>query len=310
MSKKKIFGLNRSSVAVLLLLVYDAFVVNFSYFLALWFRFDCQISVIDPLYLEAWLKYTPINTAISLVVFVLFKLYRSIWTFASYREFFNVLYATVTAFVLNIFGMYFFLKFSNSLVSRMPITYYLFGFILQFLFVLFVRFAYRFILLERSRRNVARSAKSSRVMLVGAGAAGRMILHDMNLAADSKDKVVCLVDDNPQKLHKYLDGIQISGNRYDIPKLVEKYSVDKIYITIPSIKPADKKDILEICKDTSCELKILPDIYKLEDGKVNTKKLADVAVEDLLGREPILVDMKEIFKFIENKTILVTGGGG
>ena len=311
MSLKHKFRINRSTVAVILLFVYDAFSVNFSYFLSLWLRFDCRISEIDPNYINAWLKYIPINTVVSLAIFSFFKLYRSIWTFASYREFFNVAYATVCTFVANSLGITVLVNYlTDKMVRRMPYTYYVFGIILQFMFVLFVRFAYRFILLERSRYAVSHSEKSSRVMLVGAGSAGRLILHDMNLATDSQDKVVCLIDDNPQKIGRYIDNLCIAGNRHDIPSLVRKHRIDKIYITIPTISPADKKDILEICKDTDCELKILPDIYKLEPGELGTKNLTDVNVEDLLGRDPIVVDMSEIFGFLQGKTILVTGGGG
>ena len=304
-SKSK-FSVRRSDVAKILLFIYDAVAVNLSYLLALWLRFDCRINdIIDgaPAFLEAWLKFIPINTVASLVIFSIFRLYRSVWTFASYREFFNVAYASLISCSFHTVAI-------TLLFNRMPITYYILGAIIEFCLLLFVRFSYRFILLERSRLSVARSKKASRVMLVGAGAAGRMVLHDMNLATDSEDKVVCLVDDNPQKIGRYIDDVCIAGDRYDIPRLVEKHDVDKIYITIPSIKPADKKDIIEICNKTSCELKILPDIFKLEDGTVGKNKLMNVAIEDLLGREPITVDMGEIFAFLKNKTILVTGGGG
>lgn len=310
MNFKQRFKLNRSSLAVILLLVYDAFAVNISYFLALWLRFDCKIGDIPPEYINTWLKYIPINTAVSIVIFSLFKLYRSIWSFASYKEFSNVVLATVCTFCINSMGITALLHLNRAPISRMPITYYAVGVMFQFVFVLFVRFAYRFILLERKRYFVSRTRESARVMLVGAGSAGRMVLHDMNLATDSNDKVVCLVDDNPRKIGRYIDNMRIAGNRYDIPELAEKYNVDKIYITIPSLSPADKKDILEICKRTDCELKILPDVYKLESGEVSTKNLADVNIEDLLGRDPIIVDMGEIFEFLQDKTILVTGGGG
>ncbi len=311
--KKPNFFTNRNAVAKLLLILYDVFFVNFSYFLALWLRFDCEIQTLvttSPEYLKAWFWFIPINTVVAVLVFSMFKLYRSVWTFASYREFFNVSYATVCLSVFHIVGITVFVNISDLPLSRMPYTYYIFGVILQFMFVLGIRFSYRFILLERSRRKVANSKKSSRVMLVGVGSAGRMVLHDMNLATDSNDKVVCLVDDNPYKIGKYVDGLCISGNRYDIPRLVEKFNVDKIYITIPTISPVDKKQILEICKETDCELKILPDIYELHDAVVSKSTLVDVDIEDLLGRDPIKVDMTEIFEFLQDKTILVTGGGG
>lgn len=312
-SKMCSFFTNRSNFAKILLLIYDAFVINFSYLLALWLRFDCEINTLlntSPEFIKAWIMFIPINTVATLVLFRIFKLYRSVWTFASYREFFNVAYATASSFAVHVIGITTMVRFSQLPMNRMPYTYYVFGVLLQFVFVLGVRFSYRFILLERSRRAVANSKKSSRVMLVGAGSAGRMILHDMNLATDSKDKVVCLIDDNPHKIGKYIDGLCISGNRYDIPDMVQKFNVDKIYITIPTISPADKKNILEICKETDCELKILPDIYELRDDQVSKNTLVDVDIEDLLGRDPIKVDMAEIFDFLQDKTILVTGGGG
>ena len=310
---KKNRVISRNFIAKVLLFIYDAFVVNFSYILALWLRFDCELSTLmdtAPEFIKAWLWFAPINTVISLGIFSAFKLYRSVWTFASYREFFNVSYATFFSFVVHATGITVFVNLVDLPLSRMPYTYYIFGVILQFVSVLLVRFSYRFILLERSRRRVAGSKTSSRVMLVGAGSAGRMVLHDMNLATDSKDKVVCLVDDNPHKIGKYIDGLCISGNRYDIPRLVEKFEIDKIYITIPTISPADKKAMLEICKETDCELKILPDIYELRDETIGKNTLVDVDIEDLLGRDPIVVDMGEIFEFLQDKTILVTGGGG
>ena len=311
-NKKSKFSISRGTVAKILLVMYDAFVVNISYFFALWFRYDCNFnelingssSVTDaPDHFNAWLMFIPINTIFCLIVFKVFKLYHSVWTFASYREFFNVLYSSAITALIHTVAI-------TLIFKRMPVTYYFSGALIQFILILAVRFSYRFILLERSRRNVANSKKASRVMLVGAGAAGRMILHDMNLATESKDKVVCLIDDNPHKIGKYIDGLAISGNRYDIPAMVQKLNIDKIYITIPTIKPVDKREILDICKETDCELKILPDIYELQDSNVGKNTLVDVDIEDLLGRDPIVVDMDEIFTFLQDKTILVTGGGG
>ncbi|MDO4608807.1 MAG: nucleoside-diphosphate sugar epimerase/dehydratase [Clostridia bacterium] len=310
-NRTKPFSVIRGNLSKILLVIYDVLAVNFAYFLALWLRFDCEINTLLKdayIYIEAWAKFIPIYTVVSIIVFKLFKLYRSVWTFASYREFFNVAYATLTTCALHTIGVTVISRLIGG--SRMPFSYYLFGAMIQFVLIIAVRFSYRFILLERSRRAVANAKESKRVMLVGAGAAGRMILHDMNMATDSTDKVVCLIDDNPHKIGKYIDGFCIVGDRHDIPEMVQKHNVDKIYITIPSISSAAKKEILEICKETDCELKILPDVFKLEDGNISKSKLVDVAIEDLLGRDPITVDMSDIFSFLQDKTILVTGGGG
>lgn len=304
---------NRSRTVKIWLFLYDLLAVNLSYIVALWLRFDCHLDTLingSYVFVKAWLMFIPFNTAFTFVAFAFFRLYRSIWSFASYREFFNVVYATVVSFLFHVVGMAVMLSSVDIGISRMPFTYYIFGGIFQFMTVLFVRFAYRFILLERSRREVMRSKKNANVMLVGAGQAGRMILHDMNIATDATDKVVCMIDDNPYKTGKFIDNVLIAGNRFDIPQLVQKYDVDKIYIAIPTLSPSDRRDIVEICQKTNCKVKILPDIFKLEDSQINKQTLVDVNIEDLLGRDPINVDMSEIFNFLQDKIILVTGGGG
>ena len=171
-NKKSKFYMSRGTIAKILLLLYDVVMVNLAYFLALWLRFDCSLSTVfksHSAYVNIWLAFVPINTIICLLFFKLFKLYRSVWTFASYREFFNVVYSTFFSFAFHAIGITVLVNLNNSGLNRMPYTYYVFGATIQFLSVLLVRFSYRFILLERSRRKVANDKKSSRVMLVGAG---------------------------------------------------------------------------------------------------------------------------------------------
>ena len=147
-------------------------------------------------------------------------------------------------------------------------------------------------------------------MLIGAGAAGQIIIRDLNRASEVKAKVCCIIDDNPNKMGRYIEGIPIVGNRDDILLSAEKYKIDQILLAIPSASAEEKRDILNICKETGCEMKILPGIYQLVNGEVSISKMKSVAVEDLLGRDPIKVNMEEIFNALRNKTILVTGGGG
>ena len=196
-------------------------------------------------------------------------------------------------------------------LKRMPISYYLFGIMLQFVFTVAVRFSYRFILLERNRnKQNEEDAVLHRVMLIGAGAAGQIIIRDLNRASEVKAKVCCIIDDNPNKTGRYIEGIPIVGNRDDILLSADKYKIDQILLAIPSASAEEKRDILNICKETGCELKILPGIYQLVNGEVAISKMKNVAVEDLLGRDPIKVNMEEIFHALQNKAILVTGGGG
>lgn len=301
--RKKI-KLEHWQVIALYLMVYDAIVVNVSYALVLWLRFDCHYSAIPEEYVAAWMGFVPVNTLGCLLVFWYLHLYQSMWRFASYNEFARV--AVASGFTSVFHAVVITVNY-----RRMPITYYVFGALLQFLCVIGIRFMYRFVLLERDRRRAnEREARSKRVMLIGAGSAGQMILRDVQRARELNEKVCCIIDDNPNKWRRYIDGVQIVGGREDIMAAAEKYGIEKIYVAIPSADVETKRDILNICKETGCELKSLPGIYQLASGEVTVSTLKKVDVEDLLGREPIRVNMDEIFNSLSGKVILVTGGGG
>lgn len=299
----KIKGLRHWQVINIGLILYDILAVNASYFLALWVRFDCHISEIPKYYMDAFLSFAPIYTVICIAVFWRARLYKSIWRFASYSELLRVGAATVVTFLIQTVGI-------TLLFKRMPITYYFTGTILQFFTVLAIRFSYRFILLERSRREKETSSDCNKVMLIGAGTAGQLILRDTVKAHEVKDKVVCIIDDNANKVGRFIEGVPVVGGRDDILENVKKYHIKKIYIAIPSASLEDKREILEICKETGCELKNLPGMYQLLNGEVTVSAMKDVAIEDLLGREPIKVNIDEILDYVTGKTILVTGGGG
>ena len=288
--------------ATLCLILYDILAVNAAYFLALWIRFDCQFSKIEPKYLMTYVYFVPIYTILCLIVFRGLRLYHSIWRFASYSELARVVVSSAVTGVCHTILI-------TLIFQRMPITYYVFGMAIQFILIVGVRFSYRFILLERSRR--ARKAEHyHNVMLIGAGTSGRIILRDMDRATESDDRVCCIIDDDPTKWGKYIDGVPVVGGRDDILANVEKYHVEKIYVVIPSATAVQRREILNICKETSCELKSLPGIYQLYNGEVGLQALKNVEVEDLLGREPIKVELREIFDQLSGKVILVTGGGG
>lgn len=289
---------------VLCLMVYDVVAMALSYFFALWIRFDCHMTYIPQAYLQSWLYFTPIYVVISLVVFWKLQLYQSIWRFASYTELEKVILSSAITAVLHTAGI-------TVLFQRMPISYYLIGAGMQFMLVLFIRFAYRFVNLERqSRFKNRRRTKQGRVMLIGAGSAGQMVLRDLHNNAEYDNRVYCIIDDNPNKRGRYIDGVPVVGGRDEILLNVSKYKIQKIFLAIPSATPAQRKEILEICKETNCELKNLPGLSELAEGKVSVSSLKDVNVEDLLGREPVSVNTEEIFSFIAGKTVLITGGGG
>ena len=302
--KGRRFTVEHWHIIAFYLIVYDALAVTGSYFLALWLRFDGQFSEIPDSYLTPWAKFAPIYAAFCLVVFWKLRLYRSMWQFASFSELTRTI---VSSAVTAIFHT----VFITLLFARMPVSYYIIGAGIQFLLVLSIRFSYRLLLLERSKRakNVQKPT-TSRVMLIGAGSAGQMILRSLNGTGKTSDRICCIIDDNSNKWGRYIDGVPIVGGRDDILLNVEKYKIEKIYLAIPSATAAQRRDILDICKETGCELKNLPGMYQFVSGKITADAMQKVDVEDLLGRETVKVDMEEIFCFLTGKVILVTGGGG
>ena len=288
-------------IIALMLAVYDVIVANGSFLFALWARFDFRYSTIPRHYLDSALKFIPIYTVVIWIVFYSWYLYQSIWRFASYRELLRLIGANVITILAHWIGI-------TLIFQHMPLIYYLFGASLQFFATTAVRFSYRFILLERDKRDSKGSAY--RAMIIGAGEAGQALLRDIQHAKEVEYKVCCFIDDNPNKWHRNIEGIPIHGGRDDIFSAVEKYKLDAILLAIPSASKEKTSEILNICKETGCELKILPGMYQFLTGEVSLSKMKDVAVEDLLGRDPIKVNLEEILNSIEGKTILVTGGGG
>ena len=298
--KREGFQLEHWHIIAGLLMVYDALSLAFSYFIALWLRFDLRYTTIDYPYLEAWKHFLPLYILFSLVVFWYLKLYKSIWRFASYSELLRVSVATIISALFHTVGI-------TLLYIRMPISYYFIGALLQYVAVLGIRFSYRFILLIRKIRV---KQVNSRIMVIGAGSAGQMLIRDIQRAGEVDGEVVCIIDDNQNKWGRTIDNIPVVGGRENILEMVEKYSIDKIFLAIPSATAQQRRDILNICNETSCELKNLPGMYQLVLGQVTASAMRNVSVEDLLGRDPIRVDLQEVFQFINGKTVLVTGGGG
>ena len=229
------------------------------------------------------------------------RLYKSIWRFASYSELLRVILATVITGIVHIVCM-------TCFVLRMPISYFVFGIIIQFCLTLGIRFAYRFILLMRGKKNKEKGYEK-RVMLIGAGSAGQMIFRDIKGAKETNEKVYCFIDDNQNKWGRYIDNVPVFGGRESILEAVDKFCIEKIYVAIPSAKPEDKRDILRICNETPCELMNLPGMYQLYTGEVSVSKMKPVQIEDLLGRDPIKPDMEEVFEYITGKVVLITGVG-
>lgn len=300
MMKKYIRKTEHWRVITLLLMGYDFLAVTVSYFAALWIRFDCQYNKIDTPYLQTYFHTILVYAAFCVIVFWFLRLYKSIWRFASFAELIRMIMATIVTGACHSVYMTMFIR-------RMPISYYLFGIIIQFCLTLGIRFSYRFIILLKGRRN--EKEREKRVMLIGAGRAGQMIYRDIRGAKETNEKVCCFIDDNPNKWDRYIDSVPVFGGRERILEAVEKFQIEKIYVAIPSAGPEDKREILRICNETSCELMNLPGMYQLYRGDVTVSKMKPIQIEDLLGRDPIRPDMTEVFDYITGKVVLITGVG-
>ena len=287
-------------VVRLLLMVYDFAAVIVSFGIALWLRFDCKVTSVEPQYLTTYTKTIIIYALFCLVVFWFLRLYKSIWRFASYSELLRVILATVVTGVI----------YTGSLLVfnlHMPVSYYVIGITVQFIATLGIRFFYRFVLLLRGRTN--NEVQKKNVMIIGAGSAGQMLFRDIKHAKETNETVACFIDDNPNKWDRYIDDVPVFGSRDHILEAVDKFNIEKIYVVVPSANPQDKRDILRVCNETSCELMNLPGMYQLYTGQVSVSKMKKVQIEDLLGRDPIKPNMDEVFAYVRNKVVLITGVG-
>lgn len=289
----------------LIILIADILAVILAYGLALWLRFDMRYSKIPDQYLTGYMYYAVLACVITVASYSVAKLYRSVWTYAGISEVLRTFATSIIA--AGITGI----TFSIS-ITRMPISFYLVGWALMFGFTAAIRLMYRLLRRALMRSESAREAngRQQNIMIVGAGASGLMLLEEYRTSYYLTDHVKIFIDDNEQKWHKYLDGVRIEGGRDKIIESVEKYKIDKIILAMPSADRKDIKAILEICNQTNCQIQTVPGVYQLVNGEVNVSKLRNVEIEDLLGRDPIKVNLDEILGYVKGKTVLVTGGGG
>ena len=288
-------------VQMAVLLAVDIGIICLSAFLGLIIRFDLSWAAVPLEYQSVVIRYLPTYITGTLAVFLFRKMYDIVWSAAGVREALNIVATCGIAALLQTGGM-------MILQFRVPRSYYLISFVVLCSLVLAVRLSYRIWLSLFSQGKRGRNGR--RIMIVGAGTSGSVILKEIHTSVYVNDMVVCFVDDDKNKIGKLLNGVPIKGNRNDIPKLAAKYRVDEIYIAMPAAPAQARKEIIEICRKTDCAVKILPGIYQLLNDEVSVSKLREVQIEDLLGREPIRVDLDEIIGYVRGKTILVTGGGG
>ena len=288
-------------VRMLVFMAADICTVCLASFLGLFIRFDMNLERIPMEYVEPVLSYLPFYLAATLIVFFLFRMYSTMWSVAGVREAGHIIGACGLASLLQIAGML-------MLEMKVPRSYYVLSFFALCACEGLIRLSYRIFTSIRLPGSI--KASDRRVLIAGAGTSGAVILKEMLTSQYAQGHVVCFVDDDKNKVGKILNGVPIAGKREDIPGLVEKYKVDEIYIAMPSAPAKDRKEIIEICRETGCSVKILPGIYQLLNGEVSVGKLREVEIEDLLGREPVRVNMDEILDYVRGKVVLVTGGGG
>ena len=289
---------------VLLIMAGDVVATMLSFFLGLWFRYDFSFQEIRTEHLQGFLSAIGPWCVITIVVFLCFLLYSSIWAFVSTSEVFRIAGAYL---VLAVIGTLVF-RFDGFLMPRSSMVM---RYLLSFAMTVLIRFSYR--LWRTAQRQLSHMAHANglkNVMLIGAGDAGRALAMEFLSSDYVKDHLSCVIDDNPVKLNKRLCGVPIVGNRYDIPAMAKQYKISKIIFAIPSCPAKTRKEILDICTATGCEVQMLPGIYQMVNGEVSVSKLRQVDPQDLLGRDPIQVNLEEIFGYIHGKTVLVTGGGG
>lgn len=288
------------------LAVIDFVLIVLSFLAALLIRYDFSFSKIEPQYIEQSFLVIPVCAVLIILLLGFFKMYNSIWRFASFSEFARIVKAwllfTVIVFVVEVVDE----KITEF--RRLPISVWVMAVIFGFVGTTALRFGFRFITYLNKERAITKNC--SNIMIVGAGACGKDVIHEIVMSKHVNARVCCAIDDNPVKLGREIDGVPIVGNRHDIPIVVEDYKIDEIIFAIPDAKGVDKKDILDICSTTGCKVRVIPGIYQMIDGSVTVNTLRNVQIEDLLGRDPVKANVDKIREYITGKTVMVTGGGG
>lgn len=285
------------------LLFFDVISIMASYMAALLLRFDLIFSNIPRGYLTGYIWSMPYWVIISIVVFYGMRLYHSIWMFAGIDEAKRIVQSYMILLVFYGVGIF-------AMDLRMPRSYFLVGYVFSIMCTVGLRFGYRLLrsYLRSTRSSV--EAATDRVMIIGAGQAGKTLILEMQNSRHMKTKVCCVIDDNPNKKGRLLEGVPIVGNRYDIEEMVQEYGITRIVYAIPAASADDRKAILNICKQTGCKMQTVPGIYQLLNEEVSVSRLRDVEITDLLGRAQVKVNNSEILQTLSDKVILVTGGGG
>lgn len=301
--EKRLEQFNRAKfIRVVCLVIADALLINAAAFLALFVRFEFDFEQLRQSgYMDGLVTYSWLNTLGSLLIFYLMKLYDSLWEFASTAELVRVFIASVISAGVCVVGM-------MMLKISMPRSFVLLYAGALTALCSALRLLYRE--LRRARMRSDGGIRQKRTMLIGGGQAGSMVLREFQFSAHSENNVVCIIDDDRSKHGSYMRGVKIVGGRDDILQMAEKYGVEEIVLAIPSASRRERLDILDICHLTGCSLRTLPGLYQLANGEVSIQSIKHVDIEDLLGRDTVKTDLNEVKAYVQDKVVLVTGGGG
>jgi len=293
--KKKMLGV--------LLFSIDTILINLAYIAAFYIRFDGNFTGQNatqylPIYFENLITFT----LIKLVIFYAFGMYKNLWRYASIGEVFQIV---TTTFVANT-GIITYMVLTQQMLPR---SIYLLAFMLDTIFIGGIRLSVR-ATRNMKENNIFRKKDYKKILIIGAGQAGAVVIKELKNHDNLNSKPVGVIDDDGSKLGARINGVPVLGDRYNIKKVAEAKQIDEIIIAIPSASKKEIKEVVEECSKTKCKLKIVPGIYELIDGQVSIKKIREVEIEDLLGREPVKVDLDKISGYVSDKVVLVTGGGG
>lgn len=286
------------------LIIYDIISIIFASYMAVLIRYEFHLDTVPEHFIEPITRFLPVNILFTLCIFYLFRMYHSLWAFAGETELQNLVMSCVSSAVINSVGLQFF----KTAGQPVPKSYYFLYMFVLISMIFASRFSYRFLRSQKHKQQNKKNGTS--VMVIGAGEAGNVIIKEIVNSNFSTMVIRCIIDDDKGKWGRYIQGIKVVGGRDKIIESADVYDIDEIIVAMPAISRSELRKILEICKETNCKLRSLPGMYQLVNGEVNVSKLRDVEVEDLLGRDPISVDLDSILGYVQNKTVLVTGGGG
>lgn len=299
---RRIINFRSSKTRMMILALVDIATMVMNSYLALILRHEGHYSWIDDKYINSIQSYMIINIVTTLIIFILLNLYNNVWSFIGVHEELMIVAACTLSTAFQGLGM-------EVFMLEVPRSYYVFYLFLMVTTTTITRFSYR--MLATVKHGLKRNrGKIVNTLVIGAGEAGSVIVQEIRSSKYLNRNVVGIIDDNPSKKGKYLHGIKILGNRNDIKRLAEKYDVQEIILAIPSASAKDTRDILKICNETECKLKVLPGMYQLITEEVSVSKLKEVSIEDLLGRDTINIDVESVCNHVNNQVVMITGGGG